>query len=132
MHATRHAARGLLLLALFALLVGCGAGKPEKFAQRFYQTVAEGKVDRAVDMFSFEGVREAEMTTARGKVTMAVGEMQARITRGGGLDSVEVVSVTENPEGVRVHSRLKLKNGGSLDDYLQLAREGREWKIRLN
>ncbi|MBB3226139.1 hypothetical protein FHW69_000729 [Luteibacter sp. Sphag1AF] len=121
-----------LLLSLTTLLVACGAGKPESAAKDFYGYVADGKTDKAVDMFSYGDLKDTEMTTARGKVTVIVGQMQATISGAKGLDSVNIDNVQKpDDDTANVTSTLKFGDGSQKKDTLHLVREDGHWKIKL-
>ncbi|TCV96056.1 uncharacterized protein DUF4878 [Luteibacter rhizovicinus] len=120
------------LLSIALLLAACGAGTPERAAKDFYGYIADGKTDKAIDMFSYSDVKDTEMSAARGKVTMIVGEMQARIAGAKGLKSVDVDNV-ENPTDTtaNVAVTLKLGDGTQKKDTLHLVREDGSWKVKL-
>ena len=66
-------------LAGLLTLFGCSDGKPEDFARTFYAAVAAGRFEDVVNMFSLDGVPSDDRMAARGKITMIVSEMEARI-----------------------------------------------------
>jgi hypothetical protein len=121
------------MISLALLLAACGSNnKPEDFTKQFYQTIAAGKIDQAVGMFSYQDVKESDMTTARGKVTMVVGHMQSKIEESGGLKSVEILSVeTAGDTQANIEVKLHFNNGSSETDRLRLIREQDGWKIQL-
>lgn len=127
--ALRHLVLGFCML----LLGACGAShQPAGFAQEFYQTIASGKTDEAIALFSIGDIKAAEMTAARGKFMMVIGQMQAQIKANGGLASVEAGQVTQaSDDEAQVAVTLQYKNGKTKAENLHLVREDGKWKVKL-
>lgn len=123
------------LLCLFVLacsLSACGGGGPETFAEHFYETVAEGETEQAVELFSAQDMQAVGMIDMRSKVTMLVGQMRSRIDGAGGLESVEVVNVNEIGDNrATVDVILHLGDGSTLSEQLKLVREDDQWRVDL-
>lgn len=132
MRIDHHLSRWTCLVLLAIALAACSGSKPEATAHAFYRTVAAGKTEQAIDMFSTEGLDEAEMTMARGKLMMAVGAMQADIQNKGGLKDIKTTDVSEVGENrVEVTSELTFGNGQTDTDKMRLAKEKDGWKVLL-
>lgn len=112
------------------LLSACSNETPESFSKHFFEALATGKTDKAINMFSLDEVKENEMTTARGKLMMVVGGMQSYINQNGGLKSVDIMSVQEYPEYVGVHVRLQFGNGTQKNEILKLTHQDGDWKLK--
>lgn len=132
MHSVR--AFNLFFMMVMGLaLAACSGGKPESVLETFYRAVAAGDVETAAKQISYQRIPPAQMTQAKGKVQMLVGEMQSRIQANGGLDKVETIDVTVAEDGktVTVNTRLKFQNGKDHTQQHRLANEGGDWKIVL-
>lgn len=121
-----------IAFAATAALAGCGAGKPEAATTRFYKLVDGKKVDEAIEMFSTKDIAAEQMTTARGKFTTMIGQMQATMAANGGLDEVAIDNVEQaNENSARVRSTLKFKNGKTKQDNMNMVREDGKWRISV-
>ena len=121
----------VLWISLFALaLAGCSSS-PEDVVKDFYKAVADNRVEDAVGYFSLQGIKENDLTQAKGKFQMMVGELHSTIKARGGLDSVLATPGEQKDDSVRVEVELKFKNGTTKKESLKLAKESGKWKIRL-
>jgi hypothetical protein len=128
------AVRGWLVLglSLFTLaLAGCSSSTPTDVVQDFYKAVAANKVDAAVAYFSLRDIKESDLTAAKGKMQMVVGNAHSKIENQGGLESVTTTVIEQKDDIVRVKAELKFKNGVTNDEYFTLEKDGGNWKIRL-
>ena len=120
--------------AIFAFtLAACSGGSPESTIESFYKAAADGDVEKAAEQISFASVPAAQMTAAKGKVQMIVGEMQSRIQANDGLDSVEIVEskIDDEKKTARVRSRIVFNNGKDQTENHRLINEDGDWKILL-
>ncbi|MCP1631768.1 DUF4878 domain-containing protein [Kerstersia gyiorum] len=126
------------LSAFFALffalmLAACSGGKPESVVETFYKAAAKGDVELATKQIALAEVPASEMTMAKGKIQMIVGEMQQRVAANDGLDKVEIVEVQiddANNTAV-VRTKLVFGNGKDSTSNNNLVKEGGDWKISL-
>lgn len=120
----------VVCLSLFALaLAGCGAS-PENVVEKFYKAVADNRAEDAIAHFSLKDVKENDMTAAKGKLIMVVGEQYSRIQSKGGLDSIKTSLVQQEGDRASVKVELKFKDGSSTEETMKLIKED-GWKIFL-
>lgn len=126
------------LSAFFALffalmLAACSGGKPESVVETFYKAAAKGDVELATKQIALAQVPASEMTMAKGKIQMIVGEMQQRVAANDGLDKVEIIEVTVNDDKktAQVRSKLVYNNGKDTVSNNNLVKEDGDWKISL-
>jgi uncharacterized protein YbaA (DUF1428 family) len=128
------AARRLLALCMsfFALaVVGCSSSTPEGVVQDFYKAVAANKVDDAIAYFSLRDVEKNDLTAAKGKMQMLVGEAHSQIEKRGGLESVTATMGEQKDDFARVRVELKFKNGETRGENVTLVKDDGDWKIRI-
>lgn len=124
----------VFFMTVFAFaLTACSGGKPESTVETFYEAAAQGDVDKAIAQISFSGVPAAQMTAAKGKMQMIVGEMQARIQANDGLDEVEILEskVGEDGKTATVRAKVIFKNGKDKTESHRLIKEDGDWKLQL-
>lgn len=120
------------LAFLTALLAACSASGPEAFTKHYYATISEGETEQILELFSYKDMEQAQMTAARGKVTMMVGMMQAGVKTAGGIEEVEIVKVNQTDDDhATVDHILHMGDGTSSEETLNLVRVDGEWKVAL-
>ncbi|MDN3525278.1 DUF4878 domain-containing protein [Halomonas sabkhae] len=125
----------LTFMALALLLIACSASAdtPEETIKAFYKTIAANDVEGAIDYISLVDVKESEMTQARGKLQMMVGNFHSKAEKRGGLASVEVLAVSRNEDGTEadVDVRLTYGNGDTQENQDNLIKEDGDWKLSI-
>jgi len=116
------------LLATIALLSACSA-KPESTIQAFYKAVAAGNVDKAIEQVSFAGVEAKEMTSAKGKLQMIIGEMKKQIDANNGLKQAEIINSSVDGDKASVQVKIIFNNGKDTTGPHDLVCENGKWKI---
>ncbi|GHU11391.1 hypothetical protein AGMMS50225_16810 [Betaproteobacteria bacterium] len=127
-------ARKLLLLwiSLFALaLTACSSASPEDVVKNFFEAAAANRVDEAIEYFSLRDVKENDLTAAKGKLQIIVGQTYSNIQKNGGLDSITTTLVEQKEDTARVKVEIKFKNGKSSDQHKNLVKDSGKWKIVL-
>jgi hypothetical protein len=128
-------ARKLLALwmSLFALsLAGCAPASPDSVVQNFWKAVADNRVDEAVGYFSLKDVKENDLTSAKGKVQMIVGQLHSDIQKKGGLESVLTTVGEQTDTTAKVKAEVKFKNGTSKSENFNLVKDSDgSWRIKL-
>jgi phage shock protein A len=121
----------MLAVLLVAALSACSGGKPEDTLEAFYRAAEKGDVEKATKQVSLANVKDAQLTQAKGKVQMIVGEVQGKLKANGGFDSLEVVESKVDPDGKTADLRVKLKFGNGTDkqERARLVKESDGWKI---
>jgi len=114
------------------LLAACSSSPtPETVVRDFINAAANNRVEEAIGYFSLEGVKGNDLTAAKGKLMMVVGDFYSRIEGNGGLDSVST-SLAENKDNTaRVEAVMKFKNGQTKKERFDLIQESGQWKIHL-
>ena len=118
----------------FTLIAACSSQTPESVANDFIKAAASNRVDEAVGYFSLENVKENDLTAAKGKLLMIVGQLYSSIQSEGGLDSVSSTLVDNNGKNdntARVNVEMKFKNGKTKTEHFILAKESGKWKIKI-
>ena len=122
----------MMLALLFVLgLSACSGGKPEDTLEKFYRAAEKGDVETATKQIYLSNVKDAQLTQAKGKVQMIVGEVQGKLKANGGFDSIEAIESKIDPEGKSANLRVKLKfkNGTDKQDNARLMKDSDGWKI---
>jgi hypothetical protein len=121
----------MLAMLFIAALSACSGGKPEDTLDKFYRAAEKGDVETAVKQISFASVKADEMTMAKGKVQMIVGEAQKMIKANDGYKSMEVLESKIDSEGktATVRAKLLFNNGKDKADNAKLVKDSDGWKI---
>ena len=114
-------------------LAACSGGNPESVVKKFYDAVADGNVDKAVDCMALESVAANEMMMAKAKIQMVVATGQAKIDANGGLSKVEVLKqdLSEDGNSVSMQVKVTFKNDKSDVSRVRAIKEKGGWKIKL-
>ena len=114
-------------------LATCSGGNPESVVKKFYDAVADGNVDKAVDCMALESVAANEMMMAKAKIQMVVATGQAQINANGGLSKVEVLKqdLSEDGNSVSMQVKVTFKNDKSDISRVRAIKEKGGWKIKL-
>lgn len=114
-------------------LAACSGGNPESVVKKFYDAVADGNVDKAVDCMALESVAANEMMMAKAKIQMVVATGQAKINANGGLSKVEVLKqdLSEDGNSVSMQVKVTFKNDKSDVSRVRAVKEKGGWKIKL-
>jgi hypothetical protein len=118
----------VFMLAL--MLCACGQS-PEGTVKDYFDAVAENRVEDAVNFYSLKDVKENDLTMAKGKLQMIVGEQYSRIGENGGLESVKTKLVEQKDDEAKVEVEISYKNGQTSTDQIQLTKESGRWKLYL-
>ena len=127
-------ARKLLLLwmSLFALaLTACSSASPEDVVKNFFEAAAANRVDEAIEYFSLKNVKENDLTAAKGKLQMIVGQTYSNIQKNDGLNSITTTLVEQKEDTARVKVELTFKNGKSHSQHSNLVKDSGKWKLAL-
>ncbi|WP_051233875.1 DUF4878 domain-containing protein [Halomonas halocynthiae] len=124
-----------LALSLAALLLaGCGGSdSPQEVLTEFYETVADNDADKAIDYVSTSGLKESEMSMAKGKLQMIVGEFYGKAEDKGGLKNIEITDVTLSDDETQAQVKVVLTfgNGETMRSTDKLVKEDGDWKLSL-
>lgn len=115
-------------------LVACSSGgSPEAVVKKFYDAVAAGNVDKAVECMALENVAANEMMMAKAKIQMVVATGQAKIEANGGLSKVEVLKQEMKPDGdaALLQVQVTFKNDKTEKSTVKAVKEKNGWKIKL-
>ncbi|MGS2742294.1 DUF4878 domain-containing protein [Halomonas sp. LS-001] len=123
----------LFLMLAVLTLTACADEKPEDTLETFFNAVAEGDIDTAIEQISFETVSVNEMAQAKGKIQMMVGQFKNHIDANDGLDSIETINtdISEKNDEVRIKSQLNFSNGKTSTENTRLRKFDGGWKIVL-
>ena len=124
---------GLALGLVLGLGACSGGGNPESVVKKFYDAVADGNVDKAVDCVALESVAADEMVMAKAKIQMVVATGQAQINANGGLSKVEVLKqdLSEDGNAASMQVKVTFKNDKSDVSRVRAIKEKSGWKIKL-
>jgi hypothetical protein len=112
------------------LLCACGQS-PEGTAEAYLRAVAENRVEDAINFYSLKDVRENDLTTARGKLQMIIGEQYSRIKARGGLKSLTTNLVEQEGNEAKVEVEIRYENGDTEKANFRLTKESGDWKLHL-
>ena len=120
-----------LCLALFAgILAACGGDdSAEKTTETFFKELFSGDANKAAELIYLpQEMSDKDVETAKGKITIMAGEMQAQIKKEGNID----VSVDEVEATVKVTLTGK-KNGKehSETNNVRLIKTDKGWRIKM-
>jgi hypothetical protein len=113
---------------LVLMLCACSQS-PESTVEAYFDAVADNRVEEAIDFYSLKDVKESNLTTAKGKLQMIVGEQHARIEKNGGLASVKAKLVEQKDDEATVEVEISYKNGQTKTDRIRLVKESGRWKL---
>lgn len=122
----------MMIAVLLALgLVACSGGKPEDTLEKFYRAAEKGDVETAIKQIHLSNVKDAQLTQAKGKVQMIVGEVQGQIKANGGFDGLNVIEskIAPDEKSANLRVKLKFKNGTEQPDNARLIKDSDGWKI---
>ena len=117
----------LCSLALFWGIVvsGCSSSGPGATVQRFYRAVESGEVKAASEMISGSVV---SMMGPK-KLEAALQSETAKISRKGGIQSIELLSEETNGQIAEVRVRVTYGNGETDEQSVNLTRIDGRWMI---
>jgi hypothetical protein len=127
----RKLAAFLGAFCVFTLLAACSSQTPESVVNDYIKAVANNRVDEAVGYFSLEDVKESDLTAAKGKFQMIVGEQHSNMQENGGLNSVSTVLASKDDNTAQVDVEMKFKNGKARKETFSLVKESGKWKVRI-
>lgn len=114
-----------LVAAVATLETGCtqlGKKSPQQVVQAFFAAANAGKYSEA-----------EQYLTSSAKSMMVLGggikEFADKETRGGKIDTVEILTVETRGEGAKMTYKIHYKDGQSKDDHVSLIIENGEWRI---
>ena len=110
-----------------------GGGSPESVVKKFYDAVAAGDVDKAVECIALESVAANEMMMAKAKIQMVVATGQAKIDANSGLSKVEVLKqdLSEDGNSASLQVQVTFKNDIKDVSRVKAVKEKGGWKIKL-
>jgi hypothetical protein len=118
--------------ALALALSACGSPpSPENTVQSYFKAVDGNRVEEAVDLFSLKDVKQNDLTMAKGKLQMIVGEQYSNTKKAGGLESVKTKLVEQKEDTAVVEAEIRYKNGRIRTEKLTLVKESGAWKLKL-
>ncbi|MDR1275958.1 MAG: DUF4878 domain-containing protein [Candidatus Accumulibacter sp.] len=119
-------------LALTLALSACSSSQsPEGTVESYFKAVDANRVEDAVKLFSLKNVKESDLTMAKGKLQMIVGEQYAKTKAAGGLESVKTKLVEQKENTAVVEAEILYKNGKTRKEKLTLTKESGGWKLLL-
>lgn len=115
------------------MLAACSANDPESTVKDFYQAVAAGEVEDAVEMVDFRKVRKEHLEDfSTAKLKEEFLEKKTSMEKRGGLSSIEIVSVKlKDEDHARVESTLHFDNGDKKSARDRLVRVDGEWMLSV-
>lgn len=133
------------MLAACMLLTACSNPSPEPVAKDFMQKVLTGDADGALKLVAMPEKDLAAVEILTGKVRAGVVRMKAQTEKWGGVDKIQVVSVTyktvdaqtikanQVTEGSLAFIKMDVtfKNGHTEDYSTRLIKTSSGWKIYI-
>ena len=133
------------MLTACMLLTACSNPSPEPVAKDFMQKVLTGDVDGALKLVAMPEKDQAAVEILTGKVRAGVVRLKAQTEKWGGVDKIQVVSVTyksadaqtikadQVTEGSLAFIKMDVtfKNGRTDDYSTRLIKTSSGWKIYI-
>ena len=133
------------MLAACMLLTACSNPSPEPVAKDFMQKVLTGDADGALKLVAMPEKDLAAVEILTGKVRAGVVRMKAQTEKWGGVDKIQVVSVTYKSVDAQtikanqvtegslafIEMDVTFKNGHTEDYSTRLIKTSSGWKIYI-
>ncbi len=133
------------MLAACMLLTACSNSSPEPVAKDFMQKILTGDADGALKLVAMPEKDQAAVEILTGKVRAGVVRLKAQTDKWGGVDKIQVVSVTyksadaqtikadQVTEGSLAFIKMDVtfKNGRTDDYSTRLIKTSSGWKIYI-
>jgi hypothetical protein len=129
-HRIAFSLRLFIACLLGSFLVACGSS-PENTVKAYLNAVADNRVEEAVAFHSLKDVKENDLTMAKGKLQMVVGEQYSKIKESGGLQSVETKIISQEEDKATVEVRIVYDNDKEETPQFKLIKENGDWKIQI-
>lgn len=115
----------LTLAAAAMLLTACLGGSPQKATKDFYRAVEAGEITKAMSLLTDDTFD----AMGRDKVRTALEMQTRRIADQGGIESIEIVESEVHAELADLRVQIKLGDGSTLDETVQLRKLDGDWKL---
>lgn len=118
-----------LLAVLGLVFVACGnSSTPESVVVSYVESVAAGDAKKVLAFVDTRTKGQAELES---KISILISAFNADIDKAGGLKEVVVLSKQEDGEKARVEVELRLNDGTSKKDAINLVKVKGKWKVSL-
>lgn len=125
-----------VVAVLFAVSCGAGAATPTETAVKFYELVANGEYEAAVEHLSFHATSPEEVEQGKAMIVSLLSEKSApMLEKKGGLKSIEPISETISEDGKSAKVELKIIYGNGTEEKQtgdMILTESGDWKLKLN
>jgi hypothetical protein len=121
----------ILCLSFFVMLLSACGSSPESTVEDYFDAVADNRIDEAISYFSLKDVGKNDLTTAKGKLQMIVGEQHSRIMKRGGIKSLKATTIEETEDSATVEVETVFNDGTNDKDRIRLQKEDGAWKIHI-
>jgi hypothetical protein len=116
---------------LGSLLIACGKSSPEGTVKDYLDAVANNRVEEAVAFYTLKNVKENDLTMAKGKLQMIIGEQYSKIQTAGGLQSVETKIIRQENDKATVEAHIVYSDSKEDTARFNLVKEDGGWKIQM-
>lgn len=123
-----------VIVACLCVLTGCDSNAREKTVITFFEAIAAGRTEEALELIDFSSAPAQLIGQNRDKTRLFLKEVQKDVALKGGLASVEIIDQTMSDDGkhIRVDVRLNYGDGSFQQPFIRLIQVDGHWKIDLS
>lgn len=118
--------RTVIACLALVLVSGCRPSGPAQTARAFYDNVAAGEIEAAIDLLSGQIVSQL----GREKLRAGLREVARDIQEKGGLEEVEITEESVQGEIATVSVTVRFGDGSTESETMHLVREEGAWRIQ--
>lgn len=125
-----------VVAAIFAVSCGVDAATPSETVVKFYELVATGEYEAAVEHLSFHATSPEEVEQGKAMIVSLLSEKAApMLEKKGGFKSIEAISETISEDGKSAKVEVKITYGNGTEEKQAgdlILDEAGYWKLKLN